>query len=186
VAQRLAAVRELTARATDLARALDRAQEAEAALTSGQPGAGDGTVAAGRGKGRAKRSAPASGTGGSASGSNGLDETVEGEDGSEEEEVVARGSAPAAERRRAAILIVGLWRELSRDLLVVGLGEERQVRDTALLDDLRAAADGDPRAIAAAAGAQLQRLDAAGELLEANVRPEIVLDTVVLRWGRAR
>jgi DNA polymerase III delta' subunit len=186
VAQRLAAVRELTARATDLARALDRAQEAEAALTSGQPGAGDGTVAAGRGKGRAKRSAPASGTGGSASGSNGLDETVEGEDGSEEEDVVARGSAPAAERRRAAILIVGLWRELSRDLLVVGLGEERQVRDTALLDDLRAAADGDPRAIAAAAGAQLQRLDAAGELLEANVRPEIVLDTLVLRWGRAR
>jgi len=31
----------------------------------------------------------------------------------------------------------------------------------------------------------LGRLDAAGELLEANVRPELVLDTLLLAWPSA-
>jgi hypothetical protein len=34
-------------------------------------------------------------------------------------------------------------------------------------------------------GAFLRRLDEAGELLEANVRPEIVLDALLLAWPRA-
>jgi hypothetical protein len=115
----------------------------------------------------------------------------------------AKSSAPAAERRRAASVLVGLWRELARDLLVVALGEERQVRDPALLDDLRdAAANLDPAATngsspkpdpghaararrGAALGTFLGRLDLAGELLEANVRPELVLDTLLLHWPRA-
>jgi hypothetical protein len=74
-----------------------------------------------------------------------------------------------------------LWRELARDLLVVALGEERQVRDPALLDDLRVAA-ASLGASGASLGAFLGRLDRAGELLEANVRPELVLDTLLLRW----
>ena len=51
-------------------------------------------------------------------------------------------------------------------------GDERQVRDPALLDDLRAAA-GDRRAAGSRARSAFTRprLDAAGELLEANVRP---------------
>jgi hypothetical protein len=102
---------------------------------------------------------------------------------------------PAAERRRAASILVGLWRELARDLLVVVLGEERQARDPALLDDLREAATrlGAPDASSAVDGAPpagaglgrfLGRLDAAGELLEANVRPELVLDSLLLHWPR--
>ena len=51
-----------------------------------------------------------------------------------------RSSASAAQRRKAAATIVGLWRELTRDLVVARLGVEREVRDPGLLDDLRDAA----------------------------------------------
>jgi hypothetical protein len=80
-----------------------------------------------------------------------------------------------------------LWRELARDLLVVVLGHDRQVRDPALLDDLRQAASDlstPAPGEGAALGSFLARLDTAGELLEANVRPELVLDTLLLHWPR--
>jgi hypothetical protein len=106
-----------------------------------------------------------------------------------------RTAVPAAERRRAALILVALWRELARDLAVSVLGEERQVRDPALIDDLRTAAAAFRRTSgagadsagrdapgAAAVGAFLRRLDGAGELLEANVRPELVLDGLLLGW----
>ena len=115
----------------------------------------------------------------------GTDRDGTGDDAEEVEEPGAGKTAvPAAERRRAAGILVGLWRELGRDLLVVVLGEERQVRDPALLDDLRIAAGplGPASSGAAALGRFLARLDAAGELLEANVRPELVLDTLLLHW----
>jgi hypothetical protein len=72
-----------------------------------------------------------------------------------------------------------------RDLVVEALGEDRRVRDPALLDDLRATADRLGAGAAAAAGSFLRRLDTAGELLEANVRPELVLDGLLLGWPRA-
>jgi hypothetical protein len=112
-----------------------------------------------------------------------------------EDEGAAATTVSAAQRRRAAATVVGLWRDLARDLLVVRLGAERDVRDPALLDDLRAAsaALGEPGAADAVPGAPadpaareltafLQRLDLAGEQLEANLRPELVLDTLLLAW----
>ena len=175
-AARLSAARELTARATELGRAVDRARDADAAGSEALapahgPKTKGGRVSAARPPGPELAGlAPA------------VDEATEAD--ATEEEGLARGTAPAAERRRAAILLVELWRQLARDLLVVALGEERQVRDRALLDDLRAAAIDRP-AVARGAAAQLTRLDAAGELLEANVRPEIVLDTLLLHWRAA-
>ena len=79
-------------------------------------------------------------------------------------------------------MLVGLWRDLARDLVVVVLGADRQVRDVALLDELREAAAG--AGSATHLGDFLGRLDAAGELLEANVRPELVLDSLLLHWPR--
>jgi hypothetical protein len=128
-------------------------------------------------------------------GSTGSDDAETAADGDTAEETGGKTSVPAAERRRAASILVGLWRELARDLLVVVLGEERQVRDPALLDDLReaatrlgarqagSAANGAPPA-GAGLGRFLGRLDTAGELLEANVRPELVVDTLLLHWPR--
>lgn len=209
-APRLAAVRDLAKLATDAARSLDRA--------AAEPDTVDGAAATPpkRGRGRAASAttpAPGAAAGGNGSGSattaGALDEETSSDDEAGAEPGASKTSVPAAERRRAAIVLVGLWREITRDLLVVALGEERQVRDPALLDELREAAaslvgppaehgasrtDGNaaaarapaPRGAGMAAlGAFLGRLDTAGELLEANVRPELVLDTLLLHWPRS-
>jgi DNA polymerase-3 subunit delta' len=175
-APRLAAARDLIARATELVRALDRASVDDAPA--------DGVALAGTRRGRGTSAparsvipAPAPDTGAAAGEAVGDDESEDDDGGT------GRTAVPAAERRRATAVIVGLWRELARDLLLVVLGQERNVRDPGLIDDLREAAAqlaDEGRAL----GAFLGRLDAAGELLEANVRPELVLDTLLLGWPR--
>ena len=202
-APRLAAVRDLTARSTDLARALDRATAANEATGRGEME----PAKRGRGKARGPVAGPAGDREPAGIGARGLGDDEPTDEADEADEVVdpgaAKSSVPAAERRRAASVLVGLWREIARDLLVVALGAERQVRDPALLDDLRDAAatlgvsatngprpqtgPGPARLArpAAALGSFLGRLDSAGELLEANVRPELVLDTLLLHWPQA-
>jgi hypothetical protein len=67
------------------------------------------------------------------------------------------------------------------------------VRDPGLLDDLRVAARLLPTATDASAAAAtdadlaafLARLDVVGELVEANARPEIALDSLLLGWPQA-
>ncbi len=188
VASRLGAARDLSARATELTRAIDRAVAAD-------PGDGPGTGAGSTRGGRASKARPvalrASVAASALDGPDGSAEVADTSDGEAAEvgEVDAggvRGAAPAAERRRAAGIVIALWREVARDLLVVGLGDERHVRDPGLLDDYRAAAARPNHAVGSASAHladQLRRLDAAGELLEANVRPELILDSLLLHWG---
>jgi hypothetical protein len=87
---------------------------------------------------------------------------------------------PTAERRAAALTLVAIWRDVVRDLALVGMGESGDVRQLDLLDDLEAAAKGLP---ATFAPAQLRRLDVAGERLEGNVSPELVVDGLALGWA---
>ena len=87
---------------------------------------------------------------------------------------------PAAERRSAALTLVGVWRDVARDLALVALGEQAGVHQLDLLDDLEAAAAHLSPAFAAA---QLRRLDVAGERLEGNVSPELVIDALALGWA---
>ncbi len=98
------------------------------------------------------------------------------ENGNDDGAVAAR-VAPA-ERRGAALTLVGVWRDLLRDLTLVSLGAPDGVRDPGLLEELAAAG---PLAIVDAA-AHLRRLDAAGEQLEGNVSPELVLDMLAIAW----
>ena len=86
---------------------------------------------------------------------------------------------PAAERRAAALVLVAIWRDVVRDLALVSLGEPGDVRQIDLLDDLEAAAQRLPRTFAST---QLRRLDTAGERLEGNVSPELVVDALALGW----
>jgi len=86
---------------------------------------------------------------------------------------------PAAERRAAALALVAIWRDVVRDLALVGLGEPGDVRQVDLLDDLEAASARLPGGFAPA---QLSRLDVAGERLEGNVSPELVVDALALGW----
>ncbi|HEX5824591.1 MAG TPA: hypothetical protein VFY18_09055 [Candidatus Limnocylindrales bacterium] len=201
-AARLAAARDLAARAGDLARAVDR-------VTVDQVGAPAGIsagVATGRsGRGRARTGSATTGKAGPRP-VTAVAESGESADEADDETGTPAASVSAAERRRSAAIVIGLWRDLVRDLLVVRLGDERQVRDPGMLDDLRAAAglfgpadgtsadarsNGNPRnasgpAVGADAGlaAFLARLDAVGELVEGNARPEIALDSLLLGWPR--
>jgi DNA polymerase-3 subunit delta' len=173
VAARLAAVKDLTARATDIDRALDRASR-------GEPAGRKAPTRRAAGSRSGSPEAPEAPEGGSPA--DAADDTTDGAEGAP-----ATGlSVSAQERRRAALGVVGVWREVARDLAVVLLGAERQIRDPALLDDLRATATAFGPDGTAAIAAFLGRLDDAAELLEANVRPELVLDGLVLGWPRGQ
>lgn len=174
-ARRLSMGRELVGKAGEVVRALDRAAQPPADAALRAP--------------RGRRSAPvaiASATAtapgpGAATAIADPDATAEPDSDADAESASARDvRAPAAERRRAAAALVEIWRDLSRDLLLVGLGEERRLRDPGMLDDLRAASD----LTADALGSFLVRLDRTGELLEANVSPELAVDVLLLAWPR--
>jgi DNA polymerase-3 subunit delta' len=176
-ARRLAAIRELIARAADVERALGRVNgiTATAPVTAGgrRPRRVPATAAASSTTTTPGSGDPA-GTGDSAATSDGTRTT------DEEMDEPRDARAPASERRRAATTLVSIWRDVARDLAVAVLGDERLVRDAGLLDELRAAAGISP----AEMGAFLERLDRSGELIEANASPELVLDVLVLSWPR--
>jgi DNA polymerase III delta' subunit len=104
------------------------------------------------------------------------------ETGGDAEATGPAARVPAAERRAAALALVAIWRDVARDLALVGLGELAVVRQADLLDDLEAARERLPVAFAAA---QLHRLDVAGERLEGNVSPELVIDALAVGWSHA-
>jgi DNA polymerase-3 subunit delta' len=88
---------------------------------------------------------------------------------------------PAAERRRAVELLLTLWTSVARDVVLAGSGASRSVADPVLLEESAAVA---ATIAPGSAVAFLDRMAAAAELLEANVSPELVLDSVVLGWPR--
>ena len=92
------------------------------------------------------------------------------------------GKASAAERRRAIATLLDLWREVARDLECASRGATGSVRDVALLEDLERSAAGLPQGAAADALARLVR---AGELLDVNATPELLLDVLLVRWPHA-
>jgi hypothetical protein len=90
---------------------------------------------------------------------------------------------PATERRRGVEILLGLWAEVARDLALVEAGGLRSVRDTVLLEELVAVSS---VISAGSAVAFLERVARAAELLDSNVSPELILDSLVLAWpGRA-
>jgi hypothetical protein len=100
-------------------------------------------------------------------------------DGPEVPPDASAARVPAAERRRAALLLIGIWRSVLRDLALAGRGATVSIRDVDLLDDLAAVA---PTLTPDRAGELLRDLDLAGERLEGNVSPELVLDVLAVRW----
>jgi len=94
---------------------------------------------------------------------------------------VTKTRPPATERRRGVEVLLGLWSDVARDLVLIGSGGARSVHDTVLLDELAAiAAAIDPTD----AEAFLVRAARSAEWLATNVSPELILDTLVLAWPR--
>jgi DNA polymerase-3 subunit delta' len=175
VTARLTGTRELAGRATDLVRALD---VGAARSSMGAPGGSAGPRTAGRGR-RAASTTP------SAAGATAVEPATTGaadapaadSPAAEVDGPVTR--LPAAERRRGALALVAIWRSVLRDLAVLGGGAGASSRDLDLLDDLQAGAG---RLQSSTAARLLGELDVAGERLEGNVSPELVLDVLALRW----
>lgn len=106
--------------------------------------------------------------------------TPVGVDADPEKTTRSRG-APPAERRRGALALIGLWREVARDLAVAAAGGRRELRHVDLLEELVAAAGQLDRAQPVAF---LERLDALAAAVESYANPELVLDVLALEWPR--
>ena len=183
-ARRLAAIRELIARAADVERALARPAIRTTPVETargGRPRRAASRAASATGDGNAT---PAAAATAARDDEEAGDPAAKGGDPAEADPAEADerrdARTPASERRRAATTLVAIWRDLARDLAVAGLGDERLVRDTGLLDELRAASGISTGELTAF----LERLDRSGELIEANASPELVLDVLVLSWPR--
>lgn len=94
----------------------------------------------------------------------------------------APAKSSAKDRRRAVSALLDVWRDLARDLVLAERGARRTVRDTALLEELEAAARKLP---AGAAPAFLARIAEADSLLKGNISPELLLDTLLVHWPRS-
>lgn len=173
--RRLSVGRDLLKRAGELVRALD---------VAAQPAA-DPPPRRGRKAGRPVAEAPIVPAAASADpddpGTTAPDGATDLDEATDDDGTGGRGvRVPAAERRRAAAALVEIWRDVSRDLVLVGLGEERRLRDPAMLDDMRRAADLTADDLAPF----IVRLDRTAELIDGNVSPELAIDVLLLAWPR--
>ena len=172
-AERLRLGRDVLARAGTLAAAMRAANLA--------PGADGGALVKGQARGR-RAAMTKAGPAGAARAAEAAATPTEASAGTD---LDAEGGSPAArvpasERRAAALTLVAIWRDVARDLTLVALGDAGEVRQLDLLDDLDAAS----RRLPASFGAtQLHHLDVAGERLEGNVSPELVVDALALGWA---
>jgi DNA polymerase-3 subunit delta' len=92
------------------------------------------------------------------------------------------GRTPApAERRRALIRLLEIWREVGRDLAVAARGAPVGVRPLELLEELSRAA----RGVSSAELLRfLERLDGLAAAVDAYANPELALDVLLLDWVR--
>lgn len=91
--------------------------------------------------------------------------------------------ASPAVRRAASLALIGIWRDVARDLLVVMAGGTGLVRDLALLEDYERVAVGSSIDDVAAF---LARLDGLAAAIEAYANPDLVVDVLLLAWPRTR
>jgi hypothetical protein len=75
------------------------------------------------------------------------------------------------------------WRDLGRDLALVGQGADGALRNVELLEELRAASGAIDRADLVVF---LSRLDGLIAAVEAYANPELTMDALILSWPRAR
>jgi DNA polymerase-3 subunit delta' len=167
---RLAAARAAIPQAIELAAALAKA-EAGGAETAPAPARGG------------RRRAGGAGNAASATVATAADAVPAGDDAVPDPAEAGLGgkAIPPSDRRRGVELVLTLMAAVARDLVLIASGAPRSVTDTGLLDETTAiAATIEPGPVVAF----LDRVADAAELLESNVSPELVLDSIVLAWPR--
>ncbi len=96
-----------------------------------------------------------------------------------ESEAGPPAKTPAAVRRRAALVLIEVWRELTVDLVRAGGGDVRRVHDAALLEEISAAGG---RLAAGPTVSFLARLDRAARTVELSASPELAVDALLVAW----
>jgi DNA polymerase III delta' subunit len=165
---RLGSVRDLLKSAA----ALDAALEEGRRGGTSEPAAGEARAAPRRRKGRGSELA-------AAAAATGEGEEAAGEGAPKDEPATPRMAA--SDRRSAAATLMETWASIGRDLAVARSGGVRQLRETELVDEIRASAAALDVASLAAFMARLS--DVAGQL-DDNVNPELALDVLALSWPR--
>jgi hypothetical protein len=74
-----------------------------------------------------------------------------------------------------------IWASIGRDLAVAGSGGARQLRETELVDEIRASA---AALDVAGVTAFMARLSEVAGQLDDNINPELALDVLALSWPR--
>jgi nucleoid-associated protein YgaU len=171
-ADRLQDVRAAAVRASRLTGVLDRPGDDGAAELAGRAAPARGRRGAAGARAAVDADAPAPAAAGA-------DAAIPDPD----DEPAAATRTPASERRRAVEVLIALWIDLARDLLLLSRDLPGSVRELVLLDELQARArDIDPVELAAA----MDRLARAQVLLANNVSPELLLDDLALAWPAPR
>jgi hypothetical protein len=89
--------------------------------------------------------------------------------------------ASPAERRAAVTAVLGVWRDVARDVAVAAHGGRRELRQHELLEELSEAG----RLVDQAAITRfLGRVEAVSRAIDAYANPELALDTLLLEWPR--
>ena len=163
---RLAAVRDLVKSAAALDAALE---EGRRSGTTEAPGGSDRTATAAR---RLRGRGPVA---------------AEGPDGDGDGDGDAKGESAtvkmaASDRRSAAATLLDIWASIGRDLAVARNGGLRQLRETELVDEIRASAT---TLAATSLTSFLSRLSDVATQLDENVNPELALDVLALSWPRS-
>jgi DNA polymerase III subunit delta' len=88
-----------------------------------------------------------------------------------------------AQRRRAVVRVLDVWRRVGRDLALAASGERAAIHQMDLLEDLESASLGLDRG---ALIAFLDRADALSAAVESYASPELALDSLLLSWPSRR
>jgi hypothetical protein len=112
---------------------------------------------------------------------------AEGPDGDGDGDGDAKGESAtvkmaASDRRSAAATLLDIWASIGRDLAVARNGGLRQLRETELVDEIRASAT---TLAATSLTSFLSRLSDVATQLDENVNPELALDVLALSWPRS-
>jgi DNA polymerase-3 subunit delta' len=99
--------------------------------------------------------------------------------GAPENAEAGSGKVPASDRRAAAAVLIEIWAEIGRDLMVAASGAPRQLRSLDLLDEIRAVG---PKVPTDAIAAFLARLGEVAGTLDQNANSELALDVLALNW----
>lgn len=164
---RLTSVRDLLKSAA----ALDAALEEGRRGGTSDPAAGEAGAATRRRKGRG--SAVAAATAATTS------EEADREGAAKDEPATPRMAA--SDRRSAAATLMETWASIGRDLAVARSGGVRQLRETELVDEIRASA---AALDVASMTVFMARLSDVATQLDDNVNPELALDVLALSWPR--